>query len=297
MHKIIETTLSNFKEIFEINHFFFSPFIFRGQENPNWELKTSIERTIEFFSDFDFEKTFGYETQEKWMLYDFKKKFPLYSNKLPKQNDNFEWLAIMQHYGSPTRLLDFSNSIFVSLYFATANTKNESSVWCLNHSQIRNNLHKKFNLEYSPKIDLRDIINDKHIDFANKFIGETKNLHFLNEKSLIPLEPNFLTERLSKQQGLFLMPTQSQSSFTENMIGAFNLDNLTFHKTDISDLIKFSHEIELNHNISIIKINIPEEINYETIKYLHDMNINSETLFPGVDGLAKSLVQSKIRLL
>ena len=296
MHKIIEATLRGFKDFFEFNEFFLSPFIFRGQENPNWELKTSIERTIDFYSDFEYEKTEGYETQEKWMLYEFKKKFPLYANKLPKHNDNFEWLAIMQHYGSPTRLLDFSNSIFVSLYFATINTKKDSSIWCLNQFQIKNNLHTKFNLEYFPGVDLKDIINDKHIEFANKFIGETKNYGLVNEKSLIPLEPNFLTERLSKQQGLFLMPTQSQSSFMENMIGAFNLENFVFHKIDIQELIEFSQQKSLKHDLSIIKLNIPEEVNYEAVKYLQDMNINAETLFPGIDGLAKSLIQTRIRL-
>lgn len=50
MHQILETKLNNFKELFEIDGFFLSPFIFRGQGNSKWDLKTSIERTIENYS-------------------------------------------------------------------------------------------------------------------------------------------------------------------------------------------------------------------------------------------------------
>lgn len=295
MHQILETKLNNFKELFEIDGFFLSPFIFRGQGNSKWDLKTSIERTIENYSFFNYEKTCGYETQEKWMIIDFKKKYPLYSNKLPDIENNFEWLSIMQHYGAPTRLLDFSSSIFVALYFATIESKIESSIWCLNKIQIRDNLHSKFQLDYTPKVDLKDKIDKVHIDLANQFIANESGFKTNNKKTLIPLEPNFYTERLSKQQGLFLMPSESKTSFTENMLSTFNMNELNFDKIDIEDLIKLSIEKSLHHKINILKINIDEGMSYDIVNYLKEMNITAETLFSGIEGLAKSLIQSHIR--
>ena len=42
------------------------------------------------------------------MIKEFKWKFPSYEkNLIPKDGELIEWLSIMQHFGAPTRLLDF----------------------------------------------------------------------------------------------------------------------------------------------------------------------------------------------
>jgi FRG domain len=56
--------------------------------------------------------------REHWMLYEFKKRYHLYSSVLPAPSDNVEWLALMQHHGAPTRLLDFTDSFYVAVHFA-----------------------------------------------------------------------------------------------------------------------------------------------------------------------------------
>jgi hypothetical protein len=57
----------------------------------------------------------GYYT-EKRMLEEFKNQALAYINKVP-END-WGWLALAQHHGLPTRLLDWSTNPLVALYFA-----------------------------------------------------------------------------------------------------------------------------------------------------------------------------------
>lgn len=53
------------------------------------------------------------------MLDAFKRRARPYIDQIP-QND-FEWMFVAQHHGLPTRLLDWSTSPLVALYFAVAN--------------------------------------------------------------------------------------------------------------------------------------------------------------------------------
>lgn len=51
-----------------------------------------------------------------------------------KSLDEWDWMLYMRHYGAPTRLLDWSESPLVALYFAVQNPKRdrkEGAVWIL----------------------------------------------------------------------------------------------------------------------------------------------------------------------
>ncbi|MFV0606627.1 MAG: hypothetical protein ACK5NK_12370, partial [Niabella sp.] len=105
------------------------------------------------------------------------------------------------------------------------------------------------------------------------------------EKQLLIIRPKNSNERIYRQQGLFVMPTNIQVSFMESLLSFVKTPKLFW---DFRHLIKNSDSYKQSR-FSIIKINIPKEIHRQILRNLREMNINSEILFPGIEGLAKSL--------
>ena len=73
---------------------------------------------------------------EKLLLQEFKRTNPLLIEKYETYND-WDYLTLGQHYGLPTRLLDWSNNALTALWFATGNsfsdyqTAENAVVWVL----------------------------------------------------------------------------------------------------------------------------------------------------------------------
>lgn len=87
---------------------------------------------------------------------------------------NLEWLALMRHYGVPTRFVDFSESPFVSLYFASLDeAKSEGSdfaIWAVE----RDNQHNCYaeSKDAEGNLYLRKIAQKYKRDELNKVIND-----------------------------------------------------------------------------------------------------------------------------
>jgi hypothetical protein len=58
---------------------------------------------------------------------------------VPPWNDHVRWLLLMQHHGLPTRLLDWTESILVALYFAVEDSPLEAGeIWCIRPDALNN---------------------------------------------------------------------------------------------------------------------------------------------------------------
>lgn len=112
-------------DICHSNSFPHNRFIFRGHSDESWTLTATFDR---MYGDLSFDKKKeieNYLIEQFRMLcvdWDSREKFNEY--------DKNQLLSIGQHYGLPTRLLDWSYSIYIAAFFAfcAANKTTESSV-------------------------------------------------------------------------------------------------------------------------------------------------------------------------
>ncbi|WP_115718463.1 FRG domain-containing protein [Gallaecimonas mangrovi] len=101
---------------------------YRGQANKEWELMPGYLRL----------RT---PPSESTLIKKFKQSAAMLISTIP--NQSFDWLFLMQHYGVPTRLLDWSESPLVALYFAVENYKQhegvDAALWSLRPSELNKN--------------------------------------------------------------------------------------------------------------------------------------------------------------
>src|ERR1700726_2161024 len=91
--------------------------MYRGVDCDSYKLIPSLGRYLETtaYCD-DLYKARTLQDHETEAMRQFKLRSAQYLTQLPE--DDFEWLALAQHFGLPTRLLDWSFSPLVALFFA-----------------------------------------------------------------------------------------------------------------------------------------------------------------------------------
>lgn len=99
-----------------------SPLWFRGHACARWTLLPWARR--------------GYTLdQERQLTHGFFARARTRYPSCPRDEDGAAWLALMQHYRLPTRLLDWTASPLVAAFFATAHhdrvTPTDAVIWCL----------------------------------------------------------------------------------------------------------------------------------------------------------------------
>jgi FRG domain len=246
------------------------PWIFRGQSSARWSLASALERTT---------RTISFEQAEQYLLREFKRRahHHLRSEELPRTLG--EWLALMQHYGTPTRMLDFTWSPYVAAYFAfedpPADGASEVAVWavdkewCIDASGV-------VAMEVDPF--LRPIAEDALKSLqpqwpqatlgwaAGQIVGGLPGDGGPGREmpGVYPFEPERLSDRMAVQQGILLWCSNLNESFASNFT-ALGVGN------------------------GYRKLVLPTRERERGLRELRRMNITRASLFPGLEGLARSL--------
>lgn len=262
-----EVIIDQWAQIAELEIEFPSEY-FRGQADANWPISSSLQRSMKG-SDFETELS----NIEYWLLRRFKRGAGRYLESLPEDDDVVSWLSLMQHHGTPTRLIDFTRSFYVAMYFALSGTSSDSAVWAIDPFFLFDVVDT---LSGEGRVGLRDEWDDSSTRFGNRFLGSLLKTASsasgpADASGVIAVEPCQFHNRLSIQQGIFLMPLDLQL----DLIG-----NLLNYESSCENPIR--------------KIIIKENLIETGLAHLRAMNITAETLFPGIDGFAKSLVHQHL---
>lgn len=215
------------------------------------------------------------------MLHKFQRRAHHHIANPPDVERRLDWLALIQHHGGPTRLLDFTWSFYVASFFAAENADGDAAVWAVNTFALDEILKKRHGLKRLLKIKQDS---EEVNDLAEQYLRNRRP-----EKLVLRVEPTRLHERLSIQQGLFLMPCDLGYSFEENLSESFGIKYTTFSKAKPRKWNKNLASKCGGTEIGILKIILPREVGLVASDDLQRMNVTSATLFPGLDGFARSL--------
>lgn len=199
-----------------------------------------------------------------------------YKNKEPLDNfissDIDELISLAQHYGLPTKALDWSYDYKVSLYFAVkdilVNSKsNDGVLWALNYKLVEN--HESNDDKYQVNL----IIHRPEYN-TNPNLNAQKGLFTYLERYVenydMPLDK--------------LISSELSQSLKDRPISHYYDAKITTIPTNITKNDKIFY-----------KFIIPKEIKHEILKELYLEGYSEEYLFPGYDGVTKSII-NRIKL-
>jgi hypothetical protein len=226
---------------------FRSSYVYRGSWSEEYDLSTSLTRLGSHYYDL-----------EPHILRNFRKY--AHSNAAPGDSI-WNWLAVAQHHGLPTRLLDWTYSPYVALHFATQNLSTydkDGAIWCVDYVKVKDLLPLK--LQTAIKEEGSNVFTAEILQPVCSSLRELELLQ--NEEFVVFLEPPSLDERIVHQYALFSLMSKAQSN--------------------MSQWLEQYPEL-------YFRVIIPASLKWEIRDKLDQANITERVLFPGLQGLSQWL--------
>jgi hypothetical protein len=248
---------------------------FRG-ESQNDILTPLMPKAYRLYNDPNEEEVYN---QTKSIEGNFKAEFGRYS--LPYLSskgipiNNWNEYMLMQHYGLKTRLLDWSESALIALFFATENlSDNDGRVWIMNPHKLNKYTTDKIH----PNNEGFDLILTPTEGEKTSLFDESKKWH-INELLRMYLEMDF---NLNKTKTHFYPLAILPPLLDERM--SMQNSCFTIFGNVVNGLLKIRGNEEFLDYLIIdknFKRTIKEELRW--------LGISQRNIFPGLEGISKSI--------
>lgn len=217
---------------------------FRGQENHQWLLQPKIYRT-------------GFDSlYEREMIRDFKLKSLQHINGAIA--NEIDWLVLMQHYGMPTRLIDWSESYLIAIFFAVehCDNKNDGAIWIIDPWK----LNIKSLKQQTVPISSSDLLSEYYINVSDETIQRSI-------KSYLPsaFRPTYNNTRIIAQKGMFTIHGRRKTPIEKTL------------STQIKN--------------GIYKIRINKEKKRRIYQELCQAGITRDVVYPDLSGLCETIAE------
>lgn len=223
---------------------------FRGQKNSSWQLWSSLSRQMLKFSPNN--KNEWPEREERSVRI-FQRKAHNYLNEPQILENELRCLALMQHHGAPTRLIDFTKSPYVAAFFALEDTIEDAAVYAINTPYLWYAVP-----EFNSQLNREQIDPRQAGNLSKYFIQQDLPIVWTGE-------PGKLDRRLLAQSGTFVLPGVLDRSVDDILDSHYPASEPILHK-----------------------FILPFEMREQAMLNLYRMNITYATLFPDLDGLARA---------
>ncbi len=255
---IVEHSVSSINELMHELNVLPNRFAFRGQADADWGLQSTLERVIGRLWSAENVRRF-----EDHSLEVFKSKYHIYSGLEHIPKSKLSWLSVMQHYGVPTRLIDFTTSPYIALYFALETydplSQKDFSIFAIDYTAIM-----EASIQYFRKADTKFLETRATLQRNTDAIFDDVVDRYSYDIAWVT-EPMELNARIDRQSGTFLV--------------AGNLE-----KT-IESIVN----LPLYDSAKSMKIRIPASLYEGVYVALRKMGINSKSIYGDLAGLAKSI--------
>jgi hypothetical protein len=196
-----------------------------------------------------------------------------YLKKPPADTDLLNWLVIMQHYGAPTRLLDWTESPFVAAYFAYRDMSHDqtepAALWLFDAGVAISTLKSSsYSLIFPEPRDAAPEDGSPRVPWTDELNGLLRD--YIKSKSTVPLpvapvEPD---ERMIAQQTILTVDANLNGGIPYPLTGSLDRPSGI-----------------MNWPI-LFKIALPAEWRRDVLRELALMGITDAGLFPDVGGVA-----------
>jgi hypothetical protein len=195
-------------------------------------------------------------------------------------SDTLFCLALMQHYGAPTRLLDCSYSPFAAVAFAMEkgpkrlNSSKDKEVvpvvWCFSVKWLRDKTIE--NTKHKDAFGMRSKDDERNNPTFHTLYNLGSEANAEQREQFVKSEnPFHLNQRLTTQRGAFLCPADLTSSFVDNL--------------------RSMNGWESDKNVVKLRLEMDRDKATEFVRNLKGMNLSFAALFPGLEGFARSIGQ------